>query len=519
VVRRITAVVVLFGCVLAVARPAASVTDPAPGPVADPPGQPPGNAATTGFHWHDIRAHDGVVLKSNVIAPASPGRHPGIVFIASWGLNDFQYLVPAARLASKGYVVLSYTVRGFWASGGTIEVGGPDDVADVSTVIDWLLAHTAADPARVGVAGVSYGAGIGLLATAHDPRIRAAVAMSGWTDMAASMYGGQTRRPQAAFFLQALANTVGRPSPDMNRILADYWADRGTDFRLAFCHSRSVVYAVDAVNRNHPAVLLVHSYGDSIFPANQMVDFFDRLTGPKRLELAPGDHATVEIPGLLGLPDHAWDSVHDWFDRYLPGRSRPARPEAAVVLRPHGSTAVEQYRDWPAVAPDSRRLDLGPQHIRSGTDTTANAGTALLSNGLEQLTGVPPLVWLPSVDRRYAGVWQSDPFPAGLAVRGVPTLHLTVRPYRPAGTVIAYLYDIDAAGVGRLVTHAPVTWLTAHGSFTVDLPLQVTAYDLPAGHRLALVADTRDPLYLDENATGGPLQLAGWLDIPIRPTP
>src|SRR5215468_3913086 len=43
---------------------------------------------TTGFHWNDITARDGVVLKSNVIAPVAGGSHPGIVFVASWGFND-----------------------------------------------------------------------------------------------------------------------------------------------------------------------------------------------------------------------------------------------------------------------------------------------------------------------------------------------------------------------------------------------------------------------------------------------
>src|SRR2546421_3663063 len=82
-------------------------------------------STTTGFRWHDITAPDGVTLKSNVIAPAGGGRHPGVVLVASWALNDFQYLAQARQLAEGGYVVLSYTVRGVWLSGGQIEVSGP----------------------------------------------------------------------------------------------------------------------------------------------------------------------------------------------------------------------------------------------------------------------------------------------------------------------------------------------------------------------------------------------------------
>src|SRR5215204_4191159 len=102
-------------------------------------------AAATSLRFMDITASDGVVLKANVVTPSATGKRPAIVFVNSWGLNDAEYLAQAHRLADKGYVVLSYTTRGFWGSGGTIDVAGPKDIADVSTVIDWLVANTSAD--------------------------------------------------------------------------------------------------------------------------------------------------------------------------------------------------------------------------------------------------------------------------------------------------------------------------------------------------------------------------------------
>ena len=55
-----------------------------------------------------------------------------------------------------------------------------------------------------------------------------------------------------------------------------------------------------------------------------------------------------------------------------------------------------------------------------GLDTTADAGVALLSNGLEALTGTPPLDWLPSVSRINGAVWQGGALPSGAAIRGIP---------------------------------------------------------------------------------------------------
>ncbi|GIE90155.1 S15 peptidase family protein [Actinoplanes regularis] len=496
----------------------------------------PASAATTGFHWNDITATDGVKLKSNVIEPGAPGLHPGVVLVASWALNDLQYLAQEKRLAEAGYVVLSYTTRGFWLSGGTIDVAGPKDVADASSAVDWLIANTGVDPGRIGIVGLSYGGGISLLAAAHDARIRAVGSLSGWSDLEASLRGGETRRSQAAWFLQTAGRLAGRPSPEMNRVLDDYWADRNAEGLQQWARQRSVRYSIDAINRNHPAVLITQSFGDSIFPANQMLDFYTALNTPKRIELAPGDHATVELSGLAGLPNHAWTSVRRWLDQYLAGVDTGVGEEPGVVLRPHNSSAVEHYRDWAHVAGHSDRLLLGAprgviatgglspvstvttwsRRIRAGHPTVAEGGVALLTNGLEGLTGIPPIVSLPLVSRRDAGVWVSDTAPAGgWKVRGVPYLHAPVTSSRPAGTVIAYLYDVNAVGIGKLFSHAPVTW--SGSSTTVELPLQVTAYDLPSGHRLALVIDTKDTLYLDANVRNSAITFGSgsWLDVPI----
>ncbi len=473
-------------------------------------------AGTTGFRTVDITASDGVVLEANVIEPAVAGRHPGIVFVNSWGLNDAEYLAQATAFAQAGYAVLSYTTRGFWGSGGQIDTAGPKDIADVSTALDWLVAHTSVDPANLGVAGVSYGAGIGLIAVAFDPRIRAVAAMSCWTDLVESLYGGNTRRPQAAFLLAALARLTGRPSAELTANLDDYFANRNVDGVKAWGRVRGAATYLGAVNANRPAILMANAYGDSLFGPNQLVDFFGGLTRPKRLGLAPGGHAVVEATGLVGVGNHVWTSVRRWFDQYLGHTDRGIAAEPPVVLRVRESGAVEQYADWAHVTASTLHFGLsGTRTIWTGLDTTADAGVALLSNGLEALTGVPPTDWLPSVSPINGAVWQGGALASGAAIRGIPRLHLAV-PSAPApGTVVAYLYDVDWTGTGRLVAHAPVTWLAPTTSLDAALP--ATAYDVPAGHSLALVLDTADPLYLDANQPARPITVGpSWLDVPMR---
>src|SRR5262249_54868192 len=145
------------------------------------------------------------VLKANWIAPVTAGKHPALIFPSSWGLNDAEYLAQAKSFAAAGYVVVSYTPRGWWGSGGDIDTAGPLDMADLSKVIDWTIADTPADRARMGAAGVSYGAGISLLGSAFDKRIRAVGMLSGWTALVYSLYGAQPRHRQSAGFLQLAA--------------------------------------------------------------------------------------------------------------------------------------------------------------------------------------------------------------------------------------------------------------------------------------------------------------------------
>lgn len=492
---------------------------------------------TTGFRFVDIPGSDGTILKANYIAPTTPGPHPAVVFISSWGLNDLEYLAQANAMAQKGYVALSYTPRGFWASGGGIDTAGPADIADTSRVIDWMLANTTANPSRIGLAGVSYGAGISLIASGFDSRVKAVAALSGWSDLVASLFGGETRRPQAVALLNLAATLLGRPSPELSTTINDYFANRNIESIKAWGRVRSAATYISQINAHKPAILMANAYGDSLFPPNQLVSFYGQLAGPKRLEFAPGDHAVVEATGLLGLPNGVWTSVTRWMDQYVAGVDTGISREAPVVLRTYDGD-TEGYASWAQVSKGTQRFGLGAIRVLDGTgtlggtpsssgsrtvwsgfDTNADAGVALLTNGLQALTGIPPVVWLPGVNRLNAGVWTSSLTTSGVAIRGSATLRLRVTPTTASGTVVAYLYDL-LGDFGGLITHVPLSWKNATPGVPLDLDLTfpATAYDVPVLHRLALVVDTEDPLYLDANTTGATLSLGGpsWLDLPTR---
>ena len=497
--------------------------------VAAPPAQAQAPAAASStaaptLRFVDIPGADGLVLKGNVFTPSDgAASHPLVVLPSSWSLNDLEYLAQARKLAASGYVVVSYTPRGFWGSGGQIDVAGPGSVADVSEVIDWALANTPSDPQRIGMAGISYGAGLSLLGAAFDPRVKAVAAMSGWADLADSLYDGNTQHLQAATVLSLLGYLTGRPDAELQALLSNYFGTDPDEAALrAWAGVRSPASYVDRINSNGAAVLLANAWGDSLFPPNQLASFFEQLSGPKRLEFRPGDHATAEATGLLGLPNDVWSNATAWLDHYLKGTDNGIDRQQPVHIEPQLQNTYEDFPSWQAVSGSSRTLDLGARNwlgtgplngspatgwrttIGTWGNSGAQGGTVFLSNLAEQFLKIPPLVSVPLVDRALGAVWQSDAQGSTTRVRGSVRVHLGIVPTAAQGSIVGYLYDVDALGIGKLVAQAPYSFegRTPGQSFAADFPLQATAYDVPAGHHLALVVGAVDPLYISHNPSG-----------------
>ncbi|MFE7170496.1 CocE/NonD family hydrolase [Streptomyces sp. NPDC057616] len=490
---------------------------------------PTAQAADT-VRFVDITGDGGTVLKANVVTPAGADathRYPLLVLPTSWGFPQVEYLAQARKLADSGYVVVSYNVRGFWQSGGEIEVAGPPDTADASKVIDWALANTPADARHIGMAGVSYGAGISLIAAAHDKRVKAVASLSGWSDLIGSIYSGRTQHVQAAGLLDGASVVTGRQDPEVRQIFDDFYASNLTREQdiINWGKKRSAATYVDQLNKNGAAVMLANAWGDSVFPPNTYTDFYEKLTGPKRLEFRPGDHATAELPGLFGLPNDVWSDTERWFDHYLKGAANGIDTEQPVQLKSRSTGGYEGYPDWKSVAATERKIALGgTTTIHTNVDSGADGGIVFLSSILDQVAKLPPVASIPLLPRRWAAVWQSEKYGTTQQIRGTARLHTTVTPTKESGTLVAYLYDVGPLGLGKLVSNAPYTFhgLTPGKPFGLDLDLYSTAYDVPAGHRLALVVDTVDPLYIEHNPSGAQLTFSSpaddpsYVSIPLR---
>jgi len=145
--------------------------------------------------------------------------------------------------------------------------------------------------------------------------------------------------------------------------------------------------------------------------------------------------------------------------------------------------------------------------IWSGVDSVATTGVPLLSAALDAHLDLEVEAWLPAVVDTNAIVYETPGLTSPLKLRGVSSLDVWVSPSLSTAQLVAYLYDEDALGNGKLITHGVRTLHGATPGQDVKLSIELVAagYDVPAGHHLALVLDTYDPLY--QPATPSPYRV------------
>ncbi|MEE1928578.1 CocE/NonD family hydrolase [Streptomyces sp. TRM 70351] len=525
--RATTVLAVVLGLLAAAAPPGAAV----PPPFAAVPRADAAAEVRTTHRRPRIPVGDGVSLESWITEPAAPGPHPLVLFPTSWDTNAWANVFPAARIAQRGYVVVSYTPRGFGASDGRFDAGGPLDVGDVSAVLDWALAHTDADPGRVGITGLSLGAALSLLGAAHEPRLKAAAALSAWADLEAGFRPNDTRKATVMdlVYRSATQGTGRVPSAEAAELFDTARDDPERFAELA--GARSPVRRVAQINRNGTAVFLAHDWNDVAYPSDQMIDFYGRLTVPKRLELRPGDHASALIPGMFGADSPVWNAALRWLDAHVAGTDTSLTrepPLMAVIRGPQGPPVTEHHADWASFTGRARRCPLGGREglllptgdlcgspdatwsdgVTVGLNRVATPGLPMVGGYfLEHFIGTPPNAPLALVDRHHAGVWHSGRLDRTWRLRGRVSLSMEITPGAPGGSVFAYLYDMESGGRASLIDEAPFSWrdATPGRPFTLDLDIAQVGYDVPAGHRLALVVTTDDYLYASRNEMSAPM--------------
>jgi putative CocE/NonD family hydrolase len=431
---------------------------------------------------------------------------------ASWGAAADAYRDIATRFAKEGYVVVSYAQRGFGGSSGRVDFAGPATQHDARAVIDWALHHTRADPKRIAMMGMSYGAGISLLTAAHDPRVKAVVALSTWADLA-QVYD-QDRTPNKYGLGVLIGGTHPKaPFDDTVRRLRETLLDspaRVGPLLRSISPERSPDNFVRQLNANKPAIMIANAFEDSLFNPRQVIPFFDALHTAKRLELAAGDHGGPELSALSGQPNQTVDDAEAWLDHYMRGTPNGINTEDPIIFREVRTGQLYTYKRWPtATKKDEVTLAAPGTALRPGdaanptwTATIRHAGTdSGASSGNMQFgssdTYTPPPIVVPAIKPDDAFVWNGPALSSPVVLGGTPTVHLGLSSTSRTATIYLHLYDVDDTGHGSLVSFQPytATGLSASKPRELTIDMQPISWSVPSGDHLTLVIDTYDQRY------------------------
>ncbi|WP_143168292.1 CocE/NonD family hydrolase [Jatrophihabitans endophyticus] len=476
-----------------------------------------------------IAMSDGVTIRAQVTEPAARGRRPLVIMPTSYGANSTQYAVVAHQLSRAGFVTVAYTQRGFAPSGGSIDLAGPRTQQDARAVLDWSLRHTRADPAHVGMLGVSYGAGISLLTAAHDKRVRAVVAFSTWASLAQAFHPADTTSVLA---LNGLLSNE-RVTDQLRSLEDGLRTDPATygDHFAALSPPRSPATFVDQLNANRPAIMLANGWQDSLFAPGMLVPFYRQLTTPKRLQLSVGDHTGPETDMLAGTRSRTGDAAYAWLLHYLGGAANGIDAQPPVQLEDVTTKTVQVYRDWPnaggitnalaAPTPSGVAITQAPAtwqaSVRTGQDSAATAG---LSQFVRAEAYRLPTARPASLPADRALVWSAGALTKPTRVLGSSRLTLSVASSSPRATLFVYLYDTAADGTASLMTLTPytVSGLRADAAKPVTVDTEPIDWTLAAGHTLTVVVDTVEPRWNQVAPAGSTLTLSSSAATPARLT-
>jgi uncharacterized protein len=133
----------------------------------------------TGRSEQRVRFACGPLVLEGALSLPSPAAHPvpGAVLchphpLHGGTMDNAVVRALADALAARAFAVLRFNFRGVGGSGGD-HGGGDAEVEDVGAALDVLGSRPEVDRARLGVAGYSFGAAVGLRAGCADPRVRA----------------------------------------------------------------------------------------------------------------------------------------------------------------------------------------------------------------------------------------------------------------------------------------------------------------------------------------------------------
>jgi fermentation-respiration switch protein FrsA (DUF1100 family) len=236
-----------------------------------------------------------------IAATLFPGARPAVIVLShGYGDNQAQMLPYAEFLHRAGYSVFTYDMRNRGRSGGEAVTLGALEYLDLISAVDCLTTRADVDRVKIGALGLSLGGSTTVLAAANDPRIKAVVDDSGFSDASGVIDSG-------------FEHFIGLPVFPFASITTAIVRWRiGVDLKR--------IRPVDVVARIGPRpLLIIQCMGDPVIPPVNSERNFQAAADPKSIWRIP---ACGHIDGYDVARQEYERRVIEFFDQSLaaPGR-------------------------------------------------------------------------------------------------------------------------------------------------------------------------------------------------------
>jgi predicted acyl esterase len=451
-----------------------------------------------------VRTRDGVALAATVWQPDDGGARPAVVFRTPYGRERFGN-APWSRVAEAGYAVVAVDVRGRGDSEGGWRPWVSDGY-DGYDVIEWVAAQPWCD-GNVGTLGGSYDAVTQWwAAVTQPPHLRCMIPISVSPQLETPGPYGRSNGVVMPYWLWWL-KYLGVLAPEQTAVdwaavmAADPWdmaTVAGVDEEPWKAYLAGEIgygeagWAIDPSQVEVPALVTNGLWDDP--KTFEWWTLLQQSPAGHRLLVGAWDHAGNAAPrpvlGGVDVSHVAIDPVEHWLaflDHHLRGGPAPDGP--AVSICRTGTWRWETFDEWPPPS-QTRAHELGVGTWKhdpadplwlGGASDLAFADAPLDPAALDGRDDVLVLD-LPAVD-------------TAVRTSGEPVVELTVT--QPvAGTVVAWLSDVDSSGQAIRLGLWPTPAHHPGGTATLRIPLAAVHHELQPGHhwRVALAASFA-PLY------------------------
>lgn len=456
-----------------------------------------------------------VQIDANIFIPETVPA-PAVVLAHGFGGSKNSMTKQAEKLQAAGYVVLTYSARGFGKTLAPISMNSPAyEIADAKALIDYLAGRPevkldAPNDPVVGFAGGSYGGALSLLIAGQDARVDAIAADITWNSLESALFPEMSNSGQSGVFKQLWTSfffSVGMATPPdlinpCGRFSAEWCAAYTSatfsgELDPAFAELMAAS-SPTSYNQNITApTLLMQGQADSLFPLSESTATYNEIKSanpdtPVKMVWHGGGH-----DGGLDETDRLDELVRKWFDTHLFGEG-VADTNFEVTLRKGSVISTNSEQQFEVLTKSEFPTELGflnaklignPQKIVRPAGAVPAIITVLpgVNGTLSSLLGQS----LPN----QSAFFETEPFTSAQTVVGASKVKLEIS--ASAGTEVVLFVSLRVVGEGGREVFpnglvSPIRVQIGETPTMVEVDLPSVVQPIGPGEKLRLVVSTTD---------------------------